>query len=268
MVVLHQMKKQGYISQSVYDSLKVLPLDMSRIIGYSDATVLHAHIHKQLGIETLHATMPVNFPKDGIENEALISLRKAISNQNIQYTIPSHPLNRPGNAEGILVGGNLSILYSLIGTASDMDLEGKILFLEDLDEYLYHIDRMMINLKRNGKLDHLAGLIVGGMSDMNDNIVPYGKTAEEIIADAVAEYSYPVCFRFPAGHQEDNRALILGRNSILNVGDTVELQFNEFSEKTKGIFATLKKSSGFIFMITALFVIIYALIKFINYLLG
>ncbi len=238
------------------------------IIGYSDVTVLHVHIHKLLGIETLHATMPINFPTDGSENEALISLKKAISNENIRYTFPSHPLNRKGNAEGILVGGNLSILYSLTGTASDIDLEGKILFLEDLDEYLYHIDRMMMNLKRTGKLSHLAGLIVGGMSDMKDNTVPYGKTAEEIISDAVSEYSYPVCFQFPGGHQEDNRALIFGRNSSLNVGDSVELQFNERSENAKSFFATLKKSSGFIFMITALFVIIYALIKFINYLLG
>lgn len=238
------------------------------IIGYSDVTVLHSHIQKQLGIETLHATMPINFPKDGSENEALTSLKNALHNNNIQYTINSHPLNRLGNAEGVLVGGNLSILYSLIGTASDINTDGKILFIEDLDEYLYHIDRMMMNLKRNGKLANLVGLIIGGMSEMNDNTVPYGKTAEEIISATVSEYSYPVCFQFPAGHQDDNRALILGRKIILNVGETVELQFTESKENTNEMFSALKKSSGFIIMICALFSFIYAAIKLIKYLLG
>jgi muramoyltetrapeptide carboxypeptidase len=158
-------------------------------------------------------------------------------------------------------------LYSLNGTASDIDTEGKILFIEDLDEYLYHIDRMILNLKRCGKLENLAGLIVGGMSEMNDNTVPYGKTAEEIISDAVADYSYPVCFQFPAGHQEDNFALILGRKVVLNVDETIELQFTESNENTKSIFSGLKKSYGFILMITAFFVLIYGLIKLINYLL-
>jgi len=238
------------------------------IIGYSDVTVLHSHIQKQLGIETIHATMPINFPKDGNENETLTSLKNALHNNNIQYTINSHPLNRIGNAEGILVGGNLSILYSLIGTASDINTDGKILFIEDLDEYLYHIDRMMMNLKRNGKLANLAGLIIGGMSEMNDNTIPFGKTAEEIISASVAEYSYPVCFHFPAGHQDDNRALILGRKIILNVGETVELQFTESKENTNKMFSALKKSSGFIIMICALFSFIYAAIKLIKYLLG
>ncbi|MCX6232271.1 MAG: LD-carboxypeptidase [Bacteroidetes bacterium] len=195
------------------------------IIGYSDITVLHSHIHRNFGIETLHACMPINFPADGTENEALISLRKAMLNEKIHYKIQDYPLNRRGNAAGILVGGNLSILYSLNGTTSDINTDGKILFIEDLDEYLYHIDRMMMNLKRNGKLSNLAGLIIGGMSEMKDNTVPYGKTAEEIIAEAVAEYDYPVCFQFPCGHQEDNRALIIGRMAHLKVNDTVELEF-------------------------------------------
>jgi len=238
------------------------------IIGYSDVTVLHSHIHKLTGIETLHAIMPVNFPKDGIENQALASLRKALFNENIHYSINAHPLNREGDAEGILVGGNLSILYSLSGTSSDIDTQGKILLIEDLDEYLYHIDRMMMNLKRNGKLSNLAALIVGGMSDMNDNTVSFGKTAEEIIADAVAEYSYPVCFHFPAGHQEDNRAMILGRKILLNVGENVDIHFTEANNNQNDIVAVIKKNYGFILLITTLFVFIYAIIKLINYFLG
>ncbi len=191
------------------------------IIGYSDITVLHSHIHN-LGIETLHATMPINFSKNA---EALESLRKALFGEVIKYEIETNALNRKGIAEGELIGGNLSILYSLSGSISDIDTTGKILFLEDLDEYLYHIDRMMMNLKRAGKLSHLAGLVVGGMTDMKDNTVPFGKTAEEIILDAVKEYNYPVCFNFPAGHIDRNLALLFGKKVKLEVGDMVKLNF-------------------------------------------
>jgi muramoyltetrapeptide carboxypeptidase len=128
-------------------------------------------------------------------------------------------LKKNGQATGILTGGNLSLLYALASTPSDIDTSGKILFIEDLDEYLYHIDRMMMQLKRSGKLKNLAGLIVGGMSEMKDNTIPFGKTAYEIISEAVSEYYYPVCFGFPAGHIEDNRALILGRNILLDVNN-------------------------------------------------
>jgi muramoyltetrapeptide carboxypeptidase len=123
------------------------------------------------------------------------------------------------------VGGNLSILYSLSNTGSDINTEGKILFIEDLDEYLYHIDRMMINMKRSGKLENLAGLIVGSMTEMRDNEVPFGKNALEIISEAVEEYRYPVYYGFPAGHQKDNRALILGRKVKLEVREVMSLQF-------------------------------------------
>jgi muramoyltetrapeptide carboxypeptidase len=125
-----------------------------------------------------------------------------------------------------LVGGNLSVLYSICGTESALSTEGKILFLEDLDEYLYHIDRMVQNLKRNGLFDKLSGLIVGGMTDMNDNTIPFGKTAEEIVADIVSEYNFPVCFNFPAGHVHDNRALIFGREVTLDVSkEKIDLKF-------------------------------------------
>ncbi len=195
------------------------------IAGYSDVTVLHSHIHSNFGIETLHSTMPLNFSENKFSEESLESFRKALFGEKITYSLKTSSLSRKGKAEGILVGGNLSILYSLIGTRSDINTNGKILFIEDLDEYLYHIDRMMMNLKRAGKLKNLAGLIVGGMSEMNDNKIPFGKTANKIIAETVAEYNYPVCFDFPAGHKNDNRVLILGREIKFNVEKNVEVKF-------------------------------------------
>jgi muramoyltetrapeptide carboxypeptidase len=191
------------------------------IVGYSDITVLHSHIHN-FGIETLHATMPINFTKNA---EATETLRKALFGESLSYEVPSHLLNRKGNAEGELVGGNLSLLYALAGSSSDIDTKGKILFIEDLDEYLYHIDRMMVSLKRSGKLEGLAGLVVGGMSDMKDNLVPFGKTAEEIVYDAVKEYDFPVCFDFPAGHIDRNLAVVLGRKVRLEAGEKGIIKF-------------------------------------------
>jgi muramoyltetrapeptide carboxypeptidase len=190
------------------------------IVGYSDITVLHSHIHSNFQIETIHATMPLNFPSDGTDNEALLTLRKALTGEKLSYTLKNDSLSRQGKVEGILVGGNLSLLYALSATPSDISTSGKILFIEDLDEYLYHIDRMMLQLKRSGKLKSLTGLIVGGMTEMRDNMVPFGKTAYEIISDAVKEYDYPVCMGFPAGHTEDNRALIFGRKITLIVNES------------------------------------------------
>ncbi|MEZ4777942.1 MAG: LD-carboxypeptidase [Flavobacteriaceae bacterium] len=191
------------------------------IVGYSDVTVLHSHIH-QLGVATIHSQMCLE-----IENKTEATretLRKALFGEeySIEY-ISTHPLQRHGTAKAQLVGGNLSMLYSLCGSPSALDTKGKILFLEDLDEHLYHVDRMMQNLKRNGMLKELKGLIVGGMSDMKDHTQefgfatdrPFGKTAEEIIYDAVKEYDFPACFNFPAGHILDNRALVMGREAIL-----------------------------------------------------
>ncbi|HNY03385.1 MAG TPA: LD-carboxypeptidase [Bacteroidales bacterium] len=194
------------------------------IVGYSDVTVLHSHIHRRFGIETLHAPMPVNIKGDQ-PDDSLQTMINALFGKRIAYTVPRAPLSREGRAEGILTGGNLSVLYSLMGTPSEIDTDGKILFIEDLDEYLYHIDRMMMNLKRAGKLAKLKGLIVGGMTKMNDNTIPYGMTAQEIVADAVAGYPYPVCFDFPAGHLDTNLALILGRKVKLTVGPQVQLSF-------------------------------------------
>jgi muramoyltetrapeptide carboxypeptidase len=194
------------------------------VVGYSDVTVLHSHIQHQLGVETLHAVMPVNFKGDH-EDESLHTMINALFGKRITYSFPKPGLSREGNAEGVLVGGNLSILYSLMGSVSAPDTDGKILFIEDVDEYLYHIDRMMMALKRAGKLEKLKGLIVGGMTRMNDNAIPFGKSANEIIAEAVKEYKFPVCFDFPAGHLDTNLALIMGRKVRFTVGKEVVLSF-------------------------------------------
>lgn len=185
------------------------------IVGYSDVTVLHNHINQHFGIATLHATMPINFKTN--TKAALQSLKDALFGNTLNYQCASHAYNRLGEAKGELVGGNLSILYSLTGTASQINTEGKILFLEDLDEYLYHIDRMMQNLKRAGMLHGLKGLLIGGMTDMNDNTIPYGHSAIDIIKSIVADYDFPVAFGFPAGHLADNRALIMGEEVVLKV---------------------------------------------------
>jgi muramoyltetrapeptide carboxypeptidase len=195
------------------------------IAGFSDVTVLHSHIHSKLGIETLHSAMPLTLTGLPADAPALTSMRKALLGEDLSYQINSHHFNRKGIAEAEVVGGNLSILFSLNNTPSDIITKGKILFIEDLDEYLYHIDRMMMNLKRSGKLEKLAGLVVGGMSDMNDNAVPYGMTACEIIKETAKDYDYPVCYNFPSGHKEDNRALILGRKCRLVVEESVTLSF-------------------------------------------
>ncbi len=220
-------------SRGGYGSVRIIDkVDFTRfmrnpkwIVGFSDATVIHSHIHRNFGIETLHAIMPVNFKDKNDDNPSLISLKNALFGKELAYRFSSGEFGRKGKCRGILTGGNLSILYSLNNTASDIDTDGKILFLEDLDEYLYHIDRMMMNLRRSGKLQRLTGLIVGGMTKMNDNVIPFGKTAIEIIARSVEDYSYPVCFNFPAGHLDDNRALILGREVNLEIGEEVKLFF-------------------------------------------
>jgi muramoyltetrapeptide carboxypeptidase len=186
------------------------------IIGYSDITVLHSHIHN-LGVQSLHATMPINVLKN-TEN-SLISLKNVLFGEKESKNFDFSKHNWLGKSEGILVGGNLSILYSLLGSKSNIDIDGKILFIEDLDEYLYHIDRMMLALKRNGYFENLKGLIVGGMTQMHDNTIPFGKTAEDIILDNIREYDFPVCFNFPAGHLDDNTALILGSKVKLEVNE-------------------------------------------------
>ncbi len=214
----------GYGTVRIIDDLDFTIYNMRPkwVVGYSDVTVLHSHIHSHFGIETMHAIMPLNFPGTP---EAMQSLKRALFGEQISYELEPHPFNRHGKCTGQVVGGNLSLLYSLNNTTSDIDTTNKILFIEDLDEYLYHIDRMMMNLRRSGKLENLAGLIVGGMTEMNDNEVPFGKTAYEIIAEAIKPYSFPVIFNFPAGHISDNRVLIIGRRCEMTVAERVFLRF-------------------------------------------
>ena len=189
------------------------------VCGFSDITALHTHINQNFGVATIHSSMPLSMKDLDSNHNQFSTLIGSLKGELPGYEFKPHRLNRTGEMEGQIVGGNLSVIYSVLGSISDINTDGKILFLEDLDEYLYHIDRMMVNLKRNGKLTNLKGLVIGGMSDMNDNTIPFGKTAEEIIREAVQEFDYPVCFNFPAGHIEDNRALIFGKKAAIRITD-------------------------------------------------
>ena len=204
----------GYGSIQIIDNIDFSSLKKNPkwIVGYSDVTVLHSHLNT-LGIASMHATMPINFSTN--TDKALQSLRKSLFGLENNIKCKTHPFNKLGSVEAEIVGGNLSILYSLLGSKSDINTNKKILFIEDLDEYLYHIDRMIISLKRNGKFDNLEGLIIGGMSEMNDNDIPFGKTSEQIILEHLESFDFPICFDFPAGHMDDNNAIVFGINSRL-----------------------------------------------------
>jgi muramoyltetrapeptide carboxypeptidase len=186
------------------------------IVGYSDITVIHAFMQQCLQTESLHGAMLRTVPPKRPDPATFGSLHTALFGNLAEYTLRPHRLNITGEATGILTGGNLSVLYSVSGTGVDPDTDGRILFIEDLNEYLYHIDRMIMNLKVRGRLGSLKALIVGGMHDMKD---PSGfrKSAHEIILDAVSGYGYPVMFGFPAGHGRTNLSLILGREVKLEV---------------------------------------------------
>lgn len=188
------------------------------IIGFSDVTVLHSHIYRNYYISTLHAPMANAFNEDGFKNDYVQSLRQALVGKKIKYQVKPHEFNRKGEAIGELVGGNLALLAHLVGTKSDLKTKGRILFIEDVGEYLYNVDRMLYQLKRSGKLDKLAGLIVGRFTDMKDTEKPFGQTAYEIIRDVVAEYDYPVCFDFPVSHEKENYALKIGVGYKLKAG--------------------------------------------------
>lgn len=177
------------------------------IIGFSDVTVLHAHLYKNYKMASLHAPMAAAFNDDGYMSPFVQSLKNALAGETANYRCDAHALNRTGEAEGNLVGGNLTLLAHLVGTPSDLPTKNKILFLEDVGEYLYNIDRMLLQLKRNGKLEKLAGLVIGGFTDNKDTVRPYGSTAYEIIRDMVKEYNFPVCFDFPVSHERQNYAL-------------------------------------------------------------
>ena len=213
-----------WLARGGYGSIRIIDkLDFTRflqhpkwVMGFSDTSVIHGKLNR-LGVPSLHAAMPFYFANK--TPEAKQSLFDALTGKALHYEIEPQPENRNGEMEGEIVGGNLSVLYGMIGSDTFPELDGKILFIEEVDEYIYHIDRMMHALKRAGKLARLKGLIVGGLTQIHDNSHPFGMTAEEVIAEAVTEYDYPVCFGFPAGHFDDNRAVFFGLSSRLLVAD-------------------------------------------------
>lgn len=187
------------------------------LVGFSDITLLHSHLHANYGLQSIHGQMPVNIPD--ASSQSLQTLRKVLFGEELTYRFNSHSLNREGKITAPVIGGNLSLLIAALGSVSDMDYSGKILFIEDVGEYFYSIDRMLHTLKRAGKLSKLAGLIVGAFSDMKDNDIPFGFTVPQIVMNLVAEYNYPVCFDFPAGHIPDNHAIIFGKDIKLEVNE-------------------------------------------------
>lgn len=205
----------GYGTVRMIDLLDFTKFNLSPkwIIGFSDVTVLHNHLNT-MGFKSIHGIMPVSSKATEAAKE---SLRVSLFGEDLQYEIEPHVMNRFGKASGELIGGNLSILYSLMGSKSAINCDDKILFIEDLDEYLYHIDRMMMNLRRNGCLESIKGIIVGSMTKMKDNDIPWGKDALQIIQDVTKKYTIPIIYNFPAGHIQDNRALKMGNKVSITV---------------------------------------------------
>ena len=216
----------GYGTVRIIDSLDFTNFKQHPkwIMGFSDVTVLHSQLNIER-VATLHSIMPFTVPN--APEEVKETLRKALFGERISYTIPSKSYDVKGTASGELVGGNISILYSLLGSKSAIDTKDKILFIEDLDEYLYHIDRMMYNLKRNGYFKNVKGIIVGSMIDMHDNEIPFGQNEVQIITEIAKENRIPIAFQFPAGHQKDNRTLILGQQVAFEVNEKeIKLKFD------------------------------------------
>lgn len=187
------------------------------VIGYSDITVLHSHLYSNYYISSLHSPMAGAFNEEGYKNEFVLSLKNALEGKKIKYSCAPHDFNKKGEAVGELIGGNLALLTHLVGTDSDIKTRGRILFIEDVGEYSYNVDRMLHQLKRSGKFSKLAGLIIGGFTDMKDTERPFGKTVYEIIQDIIKEYDYPVCFDFPVSHSDRNYALKIGVGYKLKV---------------------------------------------------
>ncbi|MDB5275293.1 MAG: LD-carboxypeptidase [Ferruginibacter sp.] len=218
----------GYGTSRIIDRLdfKKFKRKPKWIIGFSDITVLHNHIFTTCKTASIHAPMASAFNDGGAENEYVLSLKQMLAGKKNKYTSATHAYNQQGNASGELVGGNLSLLAHLTGTPSDVNTKNKLLFIEDIGEYLYGIDRMLYQLKRSGKLDNLAGLIIGGFTDMKDTDRPFGKNIDEVIYDIVKDYAYPICFHFPVSHGTENYALKIGGTYQLTVGKT-KVQLSE-----------------------------------------
>lgn len=195
------------------------------IIGFSDVTVLHAHIFQHYQIATLHAPMAAAFNGDGYKNKYIASLKDALSGVTANYECAAHALNKTGNAAGDLIGGNLAIIAHLVGSHSSYKTRHKILFLEDVGEYLYNIDRMLIQLERAEMFKHLKGLIIGGFSEMKDTTIPFGTNIYNLINFHVKDYKFPVCYGFPVSHETENVALKIGVQHELKVAkDGVSLK--------------------------------------------
>ena len=190
------------------------------IIGFSDITLLHCHIYGRHKISSIHGPMAIGFNKEKNNVESIESLHKILTGKKFNYNCKSHKNNRVGTAKGKLIGGNLALLVNAIGTKSDLETKNKILFIEDVGEYLYAIDRMFYQLKRSGKLNKLAGLITGGFTDMKDTERPFGKTLENIIKELLEEFDYPVCFHFPISHGKENVAVKIGVEYELKITAT------------------------------------------------
>ncbi|RNI33317.1 LD-carboxypeptidase [Rufibacter immobilis] len=207
----------GYGTTRILDQLDFTQLvaNPKWIIGFSDVTALLCHL-LSLGLESVHGTMPLLMGKPDTA-EADETLRQILFREPLFYSVPAHPLNHLGTATGQLAGGNLILLNNITGTASDLDFTGKLLFIEDVGEYYYNIDRVLVHLRRQGRLEKLAGLVVGQFSDMNDTAVPFGKDVPQIILEHCGGYGYPICFDFPVGHVPRNLALTVGREATLQV---------------------------------------------------
>ncbi|WP_293302476.1 LD-carboxypeptidase [Pedobacter sp. UBA4863] len=194
------------------------------LIGFSDITVLLSHVFAEFKTQSIHGQMPYTFEES--TPEALESLRKALFGENDTYMYDNKLVGREGKTEGVLVGGNLTLLLAVEGSVSEMDFDDKILFMEDVGEHEYSIDRMMRTLKRKGKLTNLKGLLVGAFNEIGEESIYFGQTPEEVIWELVKEYEYPVAFHFPSGHIADNRAMILGKTVSLTVTNNhVELKY-------------------------------------------
>ncbi|MEJ5993736.1 LD-carboxypeptidase [Pedobacter sp. Du54] len=215
----------GYGTIRIIDELdfSAFEAEPKWLIGFSDITVLLAHTFAQLNTQSIHAQMPYTFEES--TPEALESLRKMLFGEKVNYKYENTFINKIGKTEGILIGGNLTLLIALEGSVSEMDFTDKILFIEDVGEHEYAIDRMMRILKRKGKLKKLKGLIVGAFNELGEEKIPFGQTPEEVIYELVKEYDYPVCFNFPTGHINDNRAMVLGANVSILINE-YEVEFN------------------------------------------
>jgi muramoyltetrapeptide carboxypeptidase len=208
----------GYGLLKIIDKVdfSVLRINPKWYSGFSDITVLHAWLNEVSGIMSVHGDMPVNFNNKNKSTETFLSLKKALFGDPLIHEWNGN-FHKPSDVSGEMTGGNLSLLYSLSGTKAEITTKGKILFIEDVDECFYHLDRMLTSLKLSGKLEDLAALVIGGMNKIEDSKIPWGKSIEETISGIVDEYNYPVLFNFPAGHISDNRAFYIGKQATIKL---------------------------------------------------